>query len=86
MNFSWDYCGGTETIIRKMIFGTPEDIKNLLNEYGKEKIKEIFLENLHRFGPKDRNFYKIILEVDDEILERKSKESFRNSFFSRYFP
>lgn len=51
-----------ETIIRKMIFGTPEE-QNLINEHEKEKIKEIFLENLYRFGPKDKNFYKIIMEV-----------------------
>lgn len=29
MNFLWDYCEGNETTIRKMIFGTPEDIKIL---------------------------------------------------------
>ncbi len=46
MIFPWDYCERTEVIIRKMIVGTSEYIKSLLNGYGKGKIKEIFRKSL----------------------------------------
>lgn len=86
MNFSWDYCMGVETIIRKMIMGNVDDLKWLLNEYNKGKLKEIFLNNLHRFYGKDRSFWKILLEVPDEEIERKSNESFRETSALRHFP
>ena len=86
MNFNWDQCYGVETIIRKMIFGNIEDFKELMNEYGVDKLKEIFLNNLHRFHGKDRSFWKVILEVSDKEIRRKSKESFREASTIRNFP
>lgn len=86
MNFIWDYCFGTETIIRKMVLGNLEDFSELLNKYKENELKEIFLNNLHRFNGKDRSFWKVILEVSNEEIRRKSKESFRKDFALRNFP
>lgn len=86
MNFSWDYCEGTETVIRKMVLGNMNDLKQLLNEHDKKELKKIFLNNIHRFHGKDRSFWKVLLEVSDEEVERKSNESFRKAPAIRYFP
>jgi len=42
VNFSWDYCVGTKTIIRKMVLGNMDDLKRLLNEHDKKELKKIF--------------------------------------------
>ncbi|SHH27827.1 hypothetical protein [Thermosipho atlanticus] len=86
MNFVWDSCRGNETIIRKMIFGNIEDIKELLKEYGKSKLKKIFLENFHRFHGRDKSYWQLILEVSNEQINLKAKGSFRKDTGIRYFP
>ncbi|APT74062.1 hypothetical protein [Thermosipho melanesiensis] len=86
LNFNWDYCEGVETIIRKMVLGNLEDFKELLSKYSEKELKEIFLNNLHRFYGKDRSFWKVILEVSNEEIKRKSDESFRNTVTTRNFP
>lgn len=52
----------------------------------KRKLKEIFLSNLHRFHCNDRSFWKILLEVSDEEIERRSNKSLRETCTIRYFP
>ncbi|WP_287570608.1 hypothetical protein [Thermosipho sp. (in: thermotogales)] len=41
--------------------------------------------NLHRFYGKNRSFWKVILEVSNEKIKRKSDESFRKAFAIRNF-
>lgn len=86
MNFVWDGCKGNESIIRKMIFGNIEDIRELLKVYGKEKLRKIFLENIYRFNGRDKSFWKLILEVSDEQINLETKRSIRKDTGTRYFP
>lgn len=86
MNFAWDGCVGNETIIRKMIFGDIKDIKELFEEYGNEKLREIFLENLNRFHGRDRSYWQLILEVSDVQIDNKARGGFRKNTGTRYFP
>jgi len=69
-----------ELLIREMLYG---DVKEVLRKYPKERLKEVFLKNIHRFDPKNKAFWKLILEVSDEEIEQKTKNSFRGSGFLR---
>jgi len=86
MNLSWDGCSGEELVIRKMILGDVQDLKEVLADYGQKGLKLVFLQNLYRFNPKERAFWQVILEVTDEELEQYRKNSFRESPGLRYFP
>ena len=86
MNFEWDSCRGNETIIRKMILGNIEDIKELLKIYGKSELRKIFLRNSHRFHGRDKSYWQLILGVSDEQINLESKGSFRKDTGTRYFP
>ncbi|MDI3517439.1 MAG: hypothetical protein PWP09_1505 [Thermotogota bacterium] len=86
MNFSWDHCTGVETVIRKMIFGDINDLKELLRRYGKEGLKSVFLNNIHRFNERERSFWKVFLEVSDAEIEARAKKSFRENTAIRNFP
>jgi len=86
MNFSWDECTGEELIIRKMILGDVKDLKELIAAYGLNGLRNVFLQNLCRFNPKERSFWQAILEVKDEELEQYRKSCFREGPVLRYFP
>ncbi|QTA38532.1 hypothetical protein JYK00_03165 [Thermosipho ferrireducens] len=85
MNYKWDGCSGEETIIRKMLLGDIDEIRILLRDIGKKKLKEIFLRNNHRFYKENKTFWQLILEVTDEEFKRKAKENFRNTSILRHF-
>lgn len=85
MDYRWDRCEGEETILRMMTLGTIEDVKYLLKKEGKEKLMEIFLRNTRRFHGRDRSFWQVVLEVSDEVFERRAKKNFRNASKLRYF-
>lgn len=86
MNFNWDGCAGFETLIRKMILGDLSDLRELFKDFGKEGLKKVFLENLHRFQGRERSFWKIVLEVSDEELEARARENFRETEIIKNFP
>lgn len=56
LDFPLDNCFVFEIVITRMIFAHLEDLVWFFTQLGKEKPKKIFLENLHRFGGKDRFF------------------------------
>ncbi|ODN30118.1 hypothetical protein [Fervidobacterium thailandense] len=84
--YSWDGVNGPEVIIRIMNFGNFDEVKEILRTFGKEKLKELFLDNIHRFHGKERNFWKIVLEVSDIELERAIAKNLRESIEIRNFP
>ncbi|WP_022856199.1 hypothetical protein, partial [Thermodesulfobacterium thermophilum] len=62
--FAWDrVVSEEELLIRALLYANPID---LLKAFSKEKLKEVFLNNLHRFDKKNLNFWKIILEIDED--------------------
>ncbi len=69
-----------ELLIREMLYGNVEEV---LKIHPKEELKRVFLENLHRFDPKNRAFWKLALEVSDEEIERRAKNSLREGNFLR---
>jgi len=86
VDFTWDHCVGVETVIREMIFGDISDLRELSRRYGKEGLKSIFLNNIHRFNGRERSFWKLFLEVSDAEIEARAKESFRKNTAIRNFP
>ena len=69
-----------ELLIREMLYGNVEEV---LRKHSRKKLKRVFLENLHRFDPKNRAFWKLALEVSDEEIEQKAKGSFKEGSFIR---
>jgi predicted nucleic acid-binding protein len=63
-----------ELLIREMLYG---NVKDILKKYSKEKLKETFLKNLHRFDAKNKAFWKLALDISDEEIEQRTKKSFR---------
>lgn len=69
---SWDKeKSEIELLIRKMKF---QDPRKTLSEYSEGKLKEVFLKNYFRFSEKERNFWKIILDISDEELAKHKGE------------
>lgn len=84
--YSWDGISGPEIVIRIMNFGTFDEVKEILRTYGKEKLKVLFLDNIHRFHGKERNFWKIVLGVSDSEIERAVAGNLRETIEIRNFP
>ena len=80
--FAWDrVVSEEELLIRALLYADPIE---LLKAFSKEKLKEVFLNNLHRFDKKNLNFWKIILEIDEDEFNRYAEKNFRfvNKIFS----
>jgi len=80
--FAWDrVVSEEELLIRALLYANPLE---LLKAFPKEKLKEVFLNNLHRFDRKNLNFWKIILEIDEDEFTRYAENNFRlaNKIFS----
>jgi len=73
--FAWDrVVSEEELLIRALLYANPLE---LLKAFSKEKLKEVFLNNLHRFDKKNLNFWKIILEIDEDEFNRYAEKNFR---------
>jgi len=73
--FAWDrVVSEEELLIRALLYADPIE---LLKAFSKEKLKEVFLNNLHRFDKKNLNFWKIILEIDEDEFNRYAEKNFR---------
>ena len=80
--FAWDrVVSEEELLIRALLYANPID---LLKAFPKEKLTEVFLNNLHRFDRKNLNFWKIILEIDEDEFNNYPEKNFRlaNKLFS----
>ncbi|MEZ0343554.1 MAG: hypothetical protein ABWJ99_01935 [Caldimicrobium sp.] len=73
--FAWDgvQCE-EELILRAMLYDDPQWI---LQSFSKEFLKNLFLKHIHRFERENRSFWKLLLEVSNEEIERASKENLR---------
>ena len=77
MNFSWDGEQNQDVIIfRRMMFDSPKEV---IKAYGVDKLKEVFWTYWFRFDRLNLNFWKFVLEINDEEFKRKTKGSFRKS-------
>jgi len=80
--FAWDrVVSEEELLIRALLYANPID---LLKAFPTEKLKEVFLNNLHRFDRKSLNFWKIILEIEEDEFNSYAEKNFRlaNKIFS----
>ena len=77
MNFSWDGEQNQDVIIfRLMMFDSPKEV---IKTHGLEKLREVFWAYWFRFDKLNLNFWKFVLEIDDEEFKRKTEGSFRKS-------
>jgi hypothetical protein len=77
MDYNWDKTASEEEIlIRRMLYDDP---RTLLKNYEKDFLKKLFLKNFYKFDKKNKSFWKLVLDVSDEEIDRITKESFRNS-------
>ena len=77
MNFAWDgTTSETEIIIRRMLYDDP---RKVIRDYGKERLREIFLKYIHRFDRRNRSFWPVALRIEDEEIARASASNFREA-------
>ncbi len=77
MSISWDKneSSGLQ-IFREMLWADPRAV---LKKYGRETLRNVFLAHGHKADRRNRNFWKVILNIEVEELEvnRETKKSFR---------
>ena len=75
--FNWDRCGDEVTIlVRAMLYGDP---CFLLRNFPREYLEDVFLKKIHLFRGPNRAFWKLMLEVEDEKLDRATKSNPREA-------
>ena len=65
-----------ELLIRAMLWDDPREV---VKRYGIAKLRETFTSNIHRFDRKNKAFWKLVLEVDDDEITRATEENFREA-------
>jgi len=71
--WNWDKTRDrTVLIVRRMQYDHPLEV---LSDYGKEFLKEVFLKKYHMFDRLNRNFWRVILKVSDEELEEAVRDN-----------
>ena len=75
--WAWDKAEDRDTLIlRRMLYDNPKEV---LEDYGVEKLKKIFIEKYRQFDKRNRNFWKLILKVKDGEVEQRTERSLRCS-------
>ncbi len=75
--FAWDGQRSRSVLIaRRMAFDDPVEV---FRDYGEEVLKEVFFRHYYLLDRRSRNFWKIILEISDEEVEKRAKKSIRES-------
>ena len=75
MKKNWDNVKSEDAIIiREMLYDDP---KRVVKKYGKQRLKSILLENFFKFDRKNLNFWKLILNIDDNEFNSHTNKSFR---------
>lgn len=74
--YLWDGAKSEEILVyRRMCYDLCE---NVLRDYSREHLKEIYLKFYYQLDKRSRNFWKIILEIPDEEIEKKAKKISEN--------
>ena len=77
LSWAWDKAEDRDTLIlRRMLYDNPKEV---LKDYGVEKLKKIFIEKYRQFDKRNRNFWKLILKVKDDEVEQSAERSLRGS-------
>ncbi len=75
--WNWDRRKDRETlIVRRM---ERDDPRLVLKDYGKEFLKEVYIRNLHYLDKVSANFWKLVLGITDEEIDRTTEKSLRFS-------
>ncbi len=76
--YQWDNDLSEDTLIfRKLMW---EDIKVVLKTYKKSVLKEVFLKYYFKFDKRNQNFWKLVLNITDDEVNKRAKRKFeRNS-------
>lgn len=75
--FQWDNDKSEETaIFRALTWG---DIKTVLKKHDKLTLKKIFLRYYFKFDKRNQNFWKIILEINENEINKRANREFKNN-------
>ena len=75
LRYSWDGERSREILIaRRMNSDNPIEV---YNDYGKEKLREVYRRQLRLLDKVNRVFWKKILEISDEEFDRLTEKNFR---------
>ena len=70
--YAWDNEQSREVLIlRRMMYDDPEGV---FREYDKNLLKKIFIEQWFKMDKRNRAFWKLILEVDEDEFDKYKKE------------
>ncbi len=70
--YAWDKEENREILIlRRMMYDDPGEI---LHDYDRKLLKKIYIEQWFKMDRRNQSFWKFILEVDDNELDRDKKE------------
>ena len=65
--FNWDHSSNPEVLlVRKMLHGGLSEIREVLEEHSRDRLKDLFLRKIHLFRRHNRSFWKLVLEVSDK--------------------
>ena len=75
LRYAWDGERNREILIlRRMNWDNPIEV---YRDYGREKLRKLYRENLHSLTKVNRSFWKVILGISDEEFNRLTRENFR---------
>ncbi|GAB6161639.1 hypothetical protein JCM12298_07980 [Desulfothermus naphthae] len=75
--FAWDKELNEELLIfRQMKWDDP---KKLLKIYSKSKLKETFLKYYFKFDKKNRAFWELILEINNEEIDQRTDDGVKRN-------
>lgn len=70
----WDNDKSIETLIFRALMW--EDVKTVLKEFDEETLKKVFLKYYFKFDERNQNFWKIVLNIDENEFNKSSKREF----------
>lgn len=75
--YLWDGAEGRDTLAyRRMCYDSRE---NVLRDYSREYLKEIYFKFYYQLDKRSRDFWKTVLGIPEEEVEKKAKKDFREA-------
>jgi len=75
--YDWDRVENKEVLIFREMCGEPYE--KVIKKYSPEYLKELYFKFYYRMDKRNKNFWKVILEISDEEIKQKAKKSFREA-------